>query len=314
MTIKQSPKIIVIVGPTASGKSDLAIQLARKFSAKGGPASGWNGAEIVSADSRQVYREMDIGTGKVTKTEQKLAKHHLIDIRDPNHNYTAANYKRDAIRAIKEILSAGKLPILAGGTGLYIQTVIENLNIPNVKPNPKLRKKLENYLAKKGLAALFQKLIALDPEAAYIVDDKNPRRVIRALEVAMTTGRPFSSQRTKGRPMFQTLEIGIALPNEILRRRINKRVDKMIKQELVKEVSDLIKKYGAAMQAFDAIGYREIIRYLKKELTLKEAAELIKTNTWRYAKRQMTWFKKDKKVRWIKNRKEAEGLTRGFLF
>ncbi|OGD25662.1 tRNA (adenosine(37)-N6)-dimethylallyltransferase MiaA [Candidatus Azambacteria bacterium RIFCSPHIGHO2_01_FULL_40_24] len=306
--------MIVIVGPTASGKSALAIKIAKKF----------NG-EIISADSRQIYRGMDIGTAKpkVQGTSgisnfqfiiSKKISHYLIDIKNPDENYTVAEYKQDAIKAINKILKKKKLPILVGGTGLYIKSVIDNLNIPEVAPDQKLRKKLEKEIEKYGLKYVFEKLIKLDPEAAYIVDPNNPRRIIRALEVAIKTKKPFSVQRKAGKPLFDFLEIGINWPKNILNKRINKRVDLMIEEGLVSEVKNLIKKYGSKQQSFDAIGYREIINYLNKKTTLNEAKNLIKKNTRHYAKRQMTWFRKNKRIHWIRNEKETEKLVKNFLF
>ena len=301
------PKILVIVGPTASGKTALSIKLAEKL-----------GGEIVSADSRQIYRGMNIGTAKPpfspasqrvdTKTSVPRSNrgtqvsegipHHLIDIRNPNEDYSVADYKHDAIKVIHGILKRGKLPILVGGTGLYVKAVVENLDIPKVAAKPELRKKLEIELKQKGLGKLFEKLTALDPEAAYIVDPKNPRRVIRALEVALSTGKPFTAQRKKKKPLFETEIIGIALPPEKLRERIETRVDQMIQDGLVEETRNLYKKYGR-VKALDAIGYREIIDYLDGKISLEEAIRQIKMNTRHYAKRQITWFRKDKNVLWI---------------
>lgn len=295
-------KLIVILGPTASGKSDLAVKLARKF--KG---------EIVSADSRQVYKEMDIGTGKVTKKERKEILYYLIDIKNPNQIYTVWQYKKEAIKAINKIIKKGESPFLVGGTGLYLKAVIENLEIPRVKPDWKLRKSLELKIKTRGLKSLYDELIKIDPEAAYIVDSQNPRRIIRALEVAIKTKKPFSQQRKKGKPLFNFLEIGISLDKEKLKENIEKRVDKMMKMGLVKEVKNLIKIYDENLPTFDAIGYREIIDYLNKKNSLTEAIKKIKKNTWHFAKRQMTWFKKDERIIWVKNLKEAEKLVKEFL-
>ena len=280
--------VVAIVGPTASGKTTLAIALAQRF----------NG-EIVSADSRQVYRGMNIGTAKPTEEELRAVPHYCIDIKDPNEDYAVAEYKADAIAAIRGILARKKLPIMVGGTGLYMKAVLENLDIPKIAANPTLRAELEKEIAGKGLDAVFKKLVALDPEAAYIVDPKNPRRVVRALEVAIITGAPFTAQRVKRAPLFHALVIGLNPPLEVLRERINMRVDQMVRDGLVHETEQLIKKYGTDCPAFDAIGYREIINYLHGKTSLEEAAALIKMNTWHYAKRQMTWFKKDKAVRWV---------------
>ncbi|MEK7578762.1 MAG: tRNA (adenosine(37)-N6)-dimethylallyltransferase MiaA, partial [Patescibacteria group bacterium] len=206
-----------------------------------------------------------------------------------------------------------RLPILTGGTGLYIKVIIDNLDIPEVRPNFNLRKKLEKEIEEYGLKYVFRKLIKLDPEAAYIVDPNNSRRVIRALEIALETKKPFSAQRKAGRPLFKFLEIGIKIPKIELEARIGQRVDEMIKNGLVEEVKKLIKKYDENQRSFDAIGYREIIEYLNKNLSFDQTIDLIKKNTGQYAKRQMTWFKKDKKIHWIKNQKEAGRLVRKFL-
>lgn len=292
-------KLVVILGPTASGKTSLAIKMAKKY----------NG-EVVSADSRQVYRGMDIGTAK--PLDLKGIPHWLLDIKKPNQIYTVAEYKKDAVRTIKNIQKRGRLPILAGGTGLYIKSVVENLDIPKVKANPLLRKTLEKEMQECGLDSIFQKLIKLDPEAAYIVDPDNPRRVIRALEIVLLTKKPFSKQRKFGKPLFDVLEIGISLQKEKLKEKINKRVDQMIKDGLIQEVKNLVEKYGQNQQAFDAIGYREIIEFLNNKTTLKQTIEIMKINTWHYAKRQMTWFKKDRKIHWISNYEEAEKLVNTF--
>lgn len=292
-------KLIVILGPTASGKTDLAIKLAKKY----------NG-EVVSADSRQVYRGMDIGTAK--PVDLKGIPHYLLDIKNPNENYTVAEYKEDAVKIIKDIQSRGKLPILCGGTGLYIKAVVENLDIPKIEADPLLRKNIEKDIQEYGLDFVFKKLVELDPEAAYIVDPKNPRRVIRALEVTIATNKPFSSQRKTGQPIFDVLEIGITLPNEKLKEKISQRIDQMIKDGLVNEVKNLFLKYKD-QQAFDAIGYREIIEFLNNKATLDQAIEKMKINTWHYAKRQMTWFKKDPKIHWVQNSKEVAQLLDTFL-
>ncbi|MCR4328663.1 MAG: tRNA (adenosine(37)-N6)-dimethylallyltransferase MiaA [Patescibacteria group bacterium] len=296
------PKILVIVGPTASGKTALSIALAKKL-----------GGEIVSADSRQIYREMDIGTAKPLRGKFKIQNskfrkntyfsegipHHLIDIKNPNEDYTVAEYKCDAVKVVREILKRGKFPILVGGTGLYVKAVVDNLDIPHVAANETLRRKLEEEVKNKGTEYIFKKLVALDPEAAYIVDPKNPRRVIRALEVTLVTGRPFTAQRKKSAPLFNAKIIGIETPLATLRHRIDTRVDIMMQNGLLKEVQGLYRKYDS-VKALDAIGYREIIEYFKKKISLDEAVRQMKLNTWRYARRQMTWFRKDKNIQWRK--------------
>ncbi len=307
--VNQKPKLIVVVGPTASGKSALAVRLAKKFT-----------GEIISADSRQIYRGMDIGTAKpVRDTRAGISfysegiRHHLIDIKNPDQDYTVAEYKKDAIAAIRQVIKRKKLPILVGGTGLYIQAVTENLDIPHVPPNPHLRLKLEDRLKRESLSKLFEDLVRLDPEAAYVVDGKNPRRVLRALEVAISTGRPFTVQRRKSEPLFRTLKLGIHTPPAILRNRINARVREMVWDGLAKEVGKLVKKYGAGRRALDTIGYREVVPFLKGGADLVRVEKDIQRNTWRYAKRQMTWFRRDKDTLWVKDAKEAEKLVKKFL-
>lgn len=298
----QLPKIIVILGPTASGKSALAVKLAEKFN-----------AEIVSADSRQVYRGMDIGTAKPDKKELSKIKHHLIDIKNPDEEYTAYQYKKDALAAISKILSKNKIPILVGGTGLYISAITENWTIPKVKSDKFLRTKIEEEIKRKGLANAYQKLLELDPEATYIIDKNNPRRVIRALEIIYATGKKFSKQREKGRPLFNCLKIGLLLSKNELRRRIEKRAERMVKNGLVKEVKNLIEKYGENQPVFDAIGYREIINYLQNRVSLNEAKKIMIQKTLQYAKRQMTWFKKDKNVIWTDNPRKTFAMCRDWL-
>ncbi|HUC02078.1 MAG TPA: tRNA (adenosine(37)-N6)-dimethylallyltransferase MiaA [Candidatus Paceibacterota bacterium] len=302
-TINDSlPKLIAVVGPTASGKTALGIALAQAL-----------GGEIISADSRQVYRGMDIGTAKPTAAERRAVPHHLIDIRYPDEDYTVADYQRDAIAAIRDVIARGRVPLLVGGTGLYVRAVVENLDIPAVVADPRLRAEIEREIADEGLAAVFKKLVALDPEAEYIVDPKNPRRVVRALEVARATGEPFTAQRRKHHPLFETLTLGIDPSPDVLRDRIDRRVDAMMRDGLVEETRALVKKYGGAQAAFDAIGYREIVAHLNGTLSLAGAMTDIKLNTWHYAKRQMTWFRKGDSVQWIADTDEAIVSTKRFL-
>ncbi len=283
-------KVLVIVGPTASGKSALALGAAKKL----------NG-EIVSADSRQVYRGMDIGTAKPDRKTLKSIKHYLTDIKNPDQDYAVGQYKKDALIAINKIIKAGKLPIVVGGTGLYVSAIVENLEFPQVKEDNKLRKKLEQEIKWHGLAVLYSKLIKIDPEAAYIVDPNNPRRVIRAMEIATLTGQPFSAQRKRGKPLFDFIQVGLKLAPEVLRGKIDKRTAAMIRGGLVEEVKMLVKKYSYKPKAFDAIGYREIIDYLKGKITLAKAEEEINKNTWHYARRQMTWSRSKKEIIWFES-------------
>lgn len=309
------PKLIAIVGPTASGKTALGIALAKQFD-----------GEIISADSRQVYRGVDIGTAKPPLAfrlrdpekpyEPGYAEgipHHLIDIKNPDEDYAVGEFKHDAEAAIDDILGREKVPILVGGTGLYVRAVVENLDIPDVKADPKLRHDIEKEIRDRGLEAVFESLVALDPEAAYIVDPRNPRRIVRALEVAMLTGKPFTAQRRKNDPRYDVLELGINPPLELLRERIDQRIEEMISDGLVDEVKELLKQYSET-PAFDAIGYREIIDALAGRTSMHQAIAAMKLNTWHFAKRQMTWFKKDKHIHWIATVAEADSLVQSFLW
>jgi len=275
------PKLIVVLGPTASGKTDLAIDLAKQF----------NG-EIICADSRTIYKGMDIGTAK--PKELKGIPHHLIDIVSPDIDFNVALFKQEAIKKINEIIEKGKMPILAGGTGLYIKAIVENLEFPIVPANQKLRAKLE----KKTIAELFEMYIKLDEEGSKIIDKNNKRRLIRAIEVSLALKESFFKKRKK-EPMYDVLQIGINIEKDELDKRIRKRVDNMIKQGLEKEVKKLSKKYRFNVPPMQTIGYREWESYFNKEATLEETIERIKINTIKFAKRQMTWFKKDKTIKWI---------------
>lgn len=290
--------LIVILGPTASGKSELAIKLAKKF----------NG-EIVSADSRQIYKEMNIGTAKTTKKEMANTPHHLIDIIKPDQEFTLAQYKKEAIKVIKGIQKRGKLPFLVGGTGLYIQAVVDNLKIPEVKPDKKLRAKLE----KKKTEELFKQLKKIDPQSVRFIDSNNKRRIIRALEVCLTTKKSFFQQRKKGQPLFDILQIGLRPDEKTLEKRINQRVEKMFQTGLVTEVEKLLEKYPPKLPSMSGIGYQETILYIQGKINLDKTQELIKQHTRQYAHRQITWFKRDKRIKWTKDQKEAGGLIKDFL-
>lgn len=302
------PKLVVIVGPTASGKTEFAVSLAKTFD-----------GEIVSADSRQIYKGMDIGTAK-PKGEliggqfiYKGIVHHCINIITPDKPFTVAQYKQKALQSIHNIVRRHKLPILIGGTGLYIKSIIDNLDIPQVPPQPKLREQLEKELQAKGVNYLFNKLVALDPEAAYIVDPHNPRRIIRALEITLVNKKPFSSQRKLKKSLFNSLQIGIIIPKTELFSRIDARINTMIRNGLLKEVKNLAHRFEKNTQAFDAIGYRELLPYLHDQTGIEQGIALMKQNTKNYAKRQLTWFKKDKRIQWVSSPAKAKTLVRAFL-
>ena len=290
-------KIIVILGPTASGKSSLAIKLAAKF--KG---------EIVNADSRQIYREMNIGTGKTDSLDSKI-RHHLLDIIAPNKLFSLAQYQRLAILAIDDILRRKKVPIICGGTGLYIRAIVDNLDIPIVKPNIKLRQKLE----KQTLAKLFSQLKKLDPKTAKIIDRYNKRRLVRALEVVLAKQTSFTDLQKTKKPRYEVLQIGIKTDRVILRQRIEKRFNQMIKNGLIDETKKLLKKYPTNLPSMSGIGYLKISQYLAGEISLQEAVNRAVARTYQYSKRQMTWFKKDERIKWIDSLRDAIKYSKLFL-
>ena len=291
-------KIVVVLGPTASGKSELAVKLAKKF----------NG-EIVSADSRQVYKEMDIGTGKISKTKQKNIPHYLLDVVSPKRQFSVAQYQKLAMAAINKILSKGKTPFLVGGSPFYIYSIVDGWIFPKVKVDKKLRKKLEQ----KSASQLLEMLKKIAPERAKSIEKKNKRRLIRAIEIAKALDEV---PKLKKNPQFDCLLLGIKKSKEELEMRISKRVDKMIKSGLEKEVKTLVKKYGRSLP-LQTIGYQEWLSCPEKETSKKEVAKTIKTHTLQFAKRQMTWFRRDKRICWAPPTHHpynwAERLVKEFL-
>ena len=292
---KSIPKLIVLLGPTATGKSEMALRLAKKF----------NG-EIVSADSRQIYKELEIGTAK--PKDLKKIPHYLIDKIRPDKEFNAALFKKAAIRTIRNIQKRERIPFLVGGTGLYIKAVVDNIRFPKVPADNKLRKSLE----KTDLMTLYQIYKKIDPQGAKLIDKKNKRRLVRAIEVCRLTGDPFWQQRKKDAPLFDVLQIGIRLPKYLLISNIRKRVENMFQQGLEKEAKYLIEKYGN-IPPLDTIGYREWKGYFENKINKEEVKELIISHTNKFARRQMTWFKKDKAIHWIRNIKDAEKLINKFL-
>lgn len=282
--------IIAIVGPTAVGKSQLALSLAQAFD-----------GEVVNADSRQVYRYMDIGTAKPSLEERRSIPHHLIDIVEPNETFSLALYQPLAHKAIEDILRRDKLPLLVGGSGLYVWSLIEGWRIPKVPPNPHFRRQMEQKAAKEGVGSLHRQLQQIDPEAAKKIDPRNVRRVIRALEVYEATHTPFSQLQGKEPPPFDTLILGLTTQRDELYRRINGRVDIMIKQGLVEEVSSLVEKgYGLDLPAMSSVGYRQIGQFLQGEMDLSAAVQQINFETHRFARHQYAWFRlKDPRIRWF---------------
>ena len=282
--------LVAIVGPTAIGKSKLAIRLAQTF----------NG-EIVSADSRQVYRFMDIGTAKPSPEELSLAPHHLINIINPDEDFSLAQYQKLAYRAINDIQKRRKLAILVGGSGQYIWSILEGWGVPEVPPNPELRQSLAEKAAREGKDKLYQELRKVDPAAAQDIDPSNVRRVIRALEVYKSTNTPFSRLRCKQTPPFKAMIIGLTTDRVELYRRIDSRVDEMIEQGLVAEVDRLLNMgYELKLPAMSGIGYKQIGAFLNGGLPLAAAIEQIKFETHRFVRHQYTWFQlKDSRISWV---------------
>lgn len=275
-------KILTILGPTAVGKSDLAVDLAIKY----------NG-EVISADSRQVYRDLNIGTGKITNEEMRGVPHHLLDIADPTESFSASTWKSGAEEAIQDILQREKLPILCGGTGQYIESIVDNITFPEVPPNTALREELSH----KNNEALFSILKKLDRKRAELVDGNNPRRLIRSIEIATALGEV---PQLKADPIFNTLQIGLALPRKELREKIRIRLENRLDNGLIEEVENLYKK-GLSFERMEELGleYRYVAKYLQQELSFDEMKEKLFTEITRYAKRQMTWFKRDSRIYWF---------------
>ncbi len=277
------PKIIVILGPTATGKSDLAVEIARQY----------NG-EIISADSRQVYRGLDIGAGKITKREMRGVPHHLLDVANPKRQFSVAQYQRLATRAISDIIKRNKIPIICGGTGFYIQAITKNTVLPNVPPNPALRKKLST----KSVVELFSILTTLDPERAQSIDAQNPVRLIRAIEIATALGS-VPRLTTLSSP-YEVLQIGLTLPPEVLRKKIELRLKKRLKQGMLAEGKRLHAN-GLSWKRMCELGleYRALADLLTNTTTREQMEKQLTTEIYQYAKRQMTWFKRDARIEWF---------------
>lgn len=298
------PRLISIIGPTGIGKTGLAIALARAFE-----------GEIVGADSRQIYRHMDIGTAKPTPAEQAAAPHHLIDVVDPDQTLSMAVYQSMAYAAIQDIHGRGKVPFLVGGTGQYVTAVLEGWSAPEVAPDPALRAELEALSA----AELYARLAPLDPVTAERIDRNNARRLVRALEVCILSGRPFSEQRQKHPPPFATLEIGLNMARESLYPRLDVRIDQMMTDGLLAEVEKLVSMgYGWGLPAMSGLGYAQLGMYLRGEVGLAEAVMLIKRATRDFVRRQDTWFRRHGSPMWLMGEPHifydrAAGLVAAFL-
>lgn len=282
--------LLIIVGPTAVGKTSISLALAEDL-----------GGEIVSADSRYLYRGMDIGTAKPTADAMARAPHHLIDVTSPDQTWSLARYKRAATQAIVEINDRGRLPMLVGGTGQYVRAIVEGWEIPPLPDDPMLRRRLETTAGRPGgVAALHSQLTELDSRAANEINPRNVRRMVRALEVCISTGKPFSSQRIKQAPPYRMYILGLDMPRLELYTRIDARVDEMIKAGLVEEVHRLVSMgYNSDLPALSALGYPQIRGYLLDEYDLEEAVRLIKRDTRRFVRKQASWFSsKDRSIHW----------------
>ncbi len=314
MALMSLPKLIAVVGPTASGKTEVGLALARAFE-----------GEVIAVDSRTIYRELNIGTAK-PKGERQLGgglkdmtsekpllvdgvPHWGIDIVDPDQNFSVAEYQDYADKTIQEILDRGHTPILVGGTGLYFRALIDRPNFTEVPPNPELR--LE--LATKSNAELVEEIAERDPETADTIDQNNRRRLERALEILRATDKPLADSQVFDAPIYDVLQIGLQVDREELYRRIDDRVDHMVASGLVDEVRELRSKYEANSTAMTGIGYRQIGEFLDGKVSLKEAIANIKTDTRHYAKRQETWFKRDQRIKWVSTVSEALKLAQAFI-
>lgn len=288
---KQQPSLVVITGPTATGKSKVGVMVAEK-----------TGGEIVSADSMLIYRGMDIGTAKPTVAEMRGIPHHMIDIIEPDQNYSAALFQEEARAVIEKIYHKNKLPIMVGGTGLYIRAVIDDYDFSSTRGDKNIRKGLLKEAAEKGPESLHCRLSEIDPRAASRLHPKDTRRVIRALEVYHLTGKPISSYHKAdkcAKPRYNLLMFGLTMDRNRLYRHIEQRVDKMIAAGLVDEVRGLFERgFNTELNSMRGLGYKEIVAYLMGKLTLDQAVEILKRNTRRFAKRQLTWFRRDARIKW----------------
>ena len=283
-------KLVAVVGPTATGKTDLALRLALAFQ-----------GEIVGADSRQVYRGMEVGTAKPTPEQRTRVRHWLVDVADPDEDFGLARYLDLAQAALDDVWSRGRRAFLVGGTGQYVWALLEGWQVPRVEPDWALRRELEERARQEGPDALHAEVAALDPEAARRLDPRNVRRIVRALEVMRRTGRPLSACRARRPPDFSWLVLGLELPSEELYGRIDARVDAMMEGGFVEEVRELLARgYSPDLPAMSGIGYRQVCQYLAGEMSLEEAVAQAKTETHRLVRHQRNWFRRDdRRVHWI---------------
>ncbi len=305
---EQKQPLIIIIGPTAVGKTETSLELAEHLD-----------GEIISADSRLLYRGMDIGTAKPTLEERARVLHHLIDVAEPDQVWSLAMFLRSAGEAVADIHARGRLPFLVGGTGQYVRAIVEGWQIPEVEPDPRLRTALENWADEIGSEALHRRLEQLDPEAASRIQPPNLRRIVRALEVILTTGKLFSSQRESGPPLYDVLMLGLRCPRKELYERIDARIQKMFDEGLVEETQKLLDRgYLPELPPLSAIGYRQVIQYLAGEISMAEVIRQMRQVTRRFVRRQANWFKEDDPdIQWFRAGPgaidEMEGVIREFL-
>lgn len=295
---EKKPKAIVICGPTASGKTALSIELAKKI-----------GGEIISCDSMQIYKEMDIGTAKPTKEEMQEIKHYLMDFVSPDKRYSVADFKQDAKNAMKEIIAKGKIPIIVGGTGLYVDSLIYEIDYPNIEFDENYRKQLEEKSEKEGLEKLYEEAKKIDPHAIEKISVNDQKRILRILEIYHATGKNKTEQEKESRknPVEYDYHVyAINWDREKLYERINKRVEIMIEQGLIEEVKRIYQKYDTFPTAMQGLGYKEVVEYLENKCTKEEMIEKIKMETRRYAKRQLTWFRKNKQTIWLDGQEKIQ--------
>ena len=294
--------LIAVVGPTATGKSTLALDLAQAF-----------GGEIINADSRQMYRSLDIGTGKLSPQGRTLVPHHLYDVLNPDAEFTLALYQEMASGTIQAVHQRGRLPFLVGGSGLYLWSVLEGLRLPRVPPNQELRRQLEERAEREGPLTLHNDLASVDSVAAARIDPRNVRRVVRALEVYHALGAPFSQVGGRKHPPYRTLVLGLACSREELYQRIDCRIDEMITRGWVEEVKKLLKQgFNSDLPAFSSLGYRELVAYVRGVMDLPAAVQRIKFETHRFARHQYAWFRpKDPRIRWLEAGTGATEQARG---
>ncbi len=285
------PKVIVICGPTASGKTSLSIEVAKKID-----------GEIISCDSMQIYKDMNIGTAKPTVEEMQGIPHYMLDFVLPSERYSVADFKEAATDRIEDILKREKVPIIVGGTGLYVDALTKNITYPEIEIDLEYRKQLEELIKENGLESLYEEAKKIDEKAMQTISKNDKKRIMRVLEIYHQTGKTKTQLESESRltpPPYEYIVFAINMEREKLYERINKRVDIMIDQGLIEEVETMTKKYEEFPTAMQGLGYKEVVSYLKKEVTKEEMIEKLKMETRRYAKRQLTWFRKDENIKWI---------------